>query len=87
MCVCARPEDEGDLTLVKFSLSAVLQMNTKLALVGLFDQIMSDDGGIREKGLQYVCGPLMDMGKKLFRNQPDNEKSLLQLIKKVNSYP
>lgn len=82
MVLCV--EDEADLGLVKTSMAAVLQMNTKLALVGLFDQIMSDDETIREKGIQYVCGPLMDMRQKLFVKQPDNEKTLLELIKKVS---
>ena len=58
-------------------------MNTKLALVGLFDQIMGEDETIREKGLEYVTGPLISMRHKLFIEQPENEKFLLQLIKKV----
>ena len=81
MYVCS--EDEGDLTLVKMSLVAVLQMNTKLALVGIFDQILSEDETIREKGIQFVAGPLMDMRDKLFFRQPDKEKALLELVKKV----
>ena len=76
-------EDEGDLGLVKTSLASVLQMNTKLALVGIFDQILSDDETIREKGIQYVAGPLMDMKDKLFVRQPDKEKALVELVKKV----
>ena len=61
----------------------MLQMNTKLALVGIFDQILSDDETIREKGIQYVAGPLMDMKDKLFVRQPDKEKALVELVKKV----
>ena len=81
--LCVSAEDEADLGLVKSSLAAVLQMNTKVALVGLFDQIMSDDESVRDKGIKYVSGPLMDMRQKIFVRQPDNEKCLLQLVKKV----
>lgn len=66
-------------------MATVLQMDTKLALVGLFDQIMGEDETIREKGLEYVTGPLMSMGHKLFIEQPENEKFLLELIKKVST--
>lgn len=70
---------------VKSGMATVLQMNTKLALVGIFDQIMGEDEAIREKGLEYVTGPLMSMRHKLFLEKPENEKFLLDLIKKVTS--
>ena len=73
------------MELVKASMATVLQMNTKLALVGIFDQIMGEDETIREKGLKYVTGPLIDMRQKLFDNL-DKEKFLLNLIKKVCFY-
>ncbi len=84
VCVCVWcVEDDRDLSLVKMSLGTVLQMNTNLALVGIFDQILSEDETIREKGIQYVAGPLMDMRDKLFFRQPEKEKALLDLVKKV----
>lgn len=77
-------EDSTDLGLVKTSMATILQMNTKSALSGIFDQITGDDETIREKGLEYVCGPLMSMRHKLFMQHPENEKFLLELIKKVS---
>ena len=59
-------------------------MNTKLALEGIFDQIMGEDETIRQKGLDYVCGTLMNMRQKLFDSHPENEEFLLVLIKKVH---
>ncbi len=64
-------------------MATVLQMNTKLALEGIFDQIMGEDETIRQKGLEYVCGTLMDMKQKLFDAHPENEEFLFLLIKKV----
>lgn len=74
-------EDSTDLELVKISMATVLQLNTKCALIGLFDQIMGEDETIREKGLAYVSGQLMMMKKKLFN--PEIEEFLFKLIKKV----
>ena len=68
-------------------MAAVLQMNTKLAMVGIFDQIMGEDETIREKGIEYICGPLMSMRHKLFLGHPENEQYLLELIKKVRFTP
>jgi hypothetical protein len=62
-------------------MATVLQLNTKYALIGIFDQIMGEDETIREKSLEYVAGPLM-MKKELFN--PENEKFLLEQIKRVN---
>lgn len=75
-------EDSTDLELVKTSMATVVQLNTKFALIGIFDQILGDDETIREKGLQYVCGPLMAMKKKILN--PEMEKFLFNLIKKVS---
>lgn len=62
------------------SMATVLQLNTKCALIGIFDQIMGEDETIREKGLEYVSGPLM-MNRKLFN--PEVEEFLFKQIKKV----
>ena len=80
MCVA---EDSTDLTFVKTSMATVLQMNTKLALEGIFDQIMGEDETIRQKGLEYVCATLMTMKNKLFDSHSENEEVLFNLIKKV----
>ena len=74
-----------DLTFVKASMATVLQMNTKLALEGIFDQIIGEDETIRQKGLEYICGTLMTMKHQLFDLHPENEEILLILIKKVLS--
>lgn len=76
-------EDSADLAFVKTSMATVLQMNTKLALEGIFDQIMGEDEAIRQKGMEYVCGTLMSMKHKLFDSRLENEECLLLLIKKV----
>ena len=65
---------------MKMSMATVLQLNTKCALIGMFDQIMGEDETIREKGLEYVSGPLM-MNRKLFN--PEVEEFLFKQIKKV----
>lgn len=70
---------------VKTSMATVLQMNTKLALTGIFDQITGEDETIRERGLEYISGPLMNMRHKLFIQHPDNEQYFVELIKKVCS--
>ncbi len=64
-------------------MALVLEMNTKSALIGIFDQIMSEDETIREKGLEYVCGPLISLKQKLFSHHPKNEEFLAEQIKKV----
>ena len=64
-------------------MATVLQMNTKLALVGIFDQIMGEDESIREKGLEYISGPFLNMQQKLFHQHPDAEACLFKLVKKV----
>lgn len=69
------------MELVRTSMATVLQLNTKCALIGIFDQIMGEDETIREKGLLYVSGELMMMKKKLFN--PEMEEFLFKLIKKV----
>ena len=81
--LCLVSEDAADLAFVKTSMATVLQMNTKLALEGIFDQIMGEDEAIRQKGMEYVCGTLMTMKHKLFHSHLENEECLLLLIKKV----
>lgn len=65
-------------------MAAVLEMNTKLALVGIFDQILGEDETIRQKGIKYIDEQLITMKPKLFKH-PENEKTLLELIKKVST--
>ena len=77
-------EEPAELEFVKMSMATVLKLNTKLALVGIFDQIMGEDENVREKGLEYVCGPLMTMKHELFNQQPEIEKFLFMLVKKVS---
>ncbi len=55
------------------------------ALVGIFDQIMGEDDGVREKAIAYVSVPLMAMKHKIFIPNPDNEKFLVECIKKVST--
>jgi len=81
-------EDATDLGIVKSSMAVVLQMDTKSALAGIFSQIMTEEDGvrevsIREKGIEYVSKSLMSMRHKLFLTNPENEKFLLEQIKKV----
>jgi len=70
-------------------MAVVLQMDTKSALAGIFSQIMTEEDGvrevsIREKGIEYVSKSLMSMRHKLFLTNPENEKFLLEQIKKVS---
>lgn len=53
------------------------------SLAGIFDQILGEDETIREKAIEYVSVSLMDMRHVLFIPKEDNEKCLLDLIKKV----
>lgn len=76
-------EDPTDLGLVKSSMAVVLQLNTPQALTGIFDQLCGEDDGVREKAIDYVSTSLMSMRHKLFIPHPENEKFLLELIKKV----
>lgn len=76
-------EDPADLGLVKTGMVSVLQADTQHALSGIFEQIMGDDETVREKGIEYVCTSLSSMRHKLFIPHPENEKFLLELIKKV----
>ena len=55
----------------------------KGALIGIFDQILGEDETLREKAIEYVSVPLMDMRHVLFIPKEENEKCLLELIKKV----
>ena len=71
---------------MKSGLATVLQQDTRRALAGVFEQVSGEDEAVREKALEYVCGPLMSLRHKLFLPHPDNEKALLQLIKKVRLY-
>ena len=63
----------------------MLQVDTQHALSGIFGQIMGEDEGVREKGIGYVCNSLPSMRHKLFIPHPENEKFLLELIRKVRS--
>ena len=56
------------------------------SLVGIFDQIMGDDDSVREKAMDYVNVSLMDMRHKLFIPHEENEKFLVELIRKVRLY-
>lgn len=81
-------EDVTDLGIVKTSMAVVLQMDTQNAIAGIFSQIVTEDEGgremnIREKGIEYISTSLMSMRHKLFLNNPENEKFLLEQIKKV----
>lgn len=62
----------------------MLLMNTQSALTGIFDQICGEDEAIREKGIEYVSSSLVQMRHKLFIPHPENEKFLVDLIKKVS---
>ena len=53
------------------------------ALAGIFCQITGDDEGVREKGMEYVSTSLMSMRHRLFIPHQENEKFLLEQIKKV----
>lgn len=64
-------------------MSAVLLMNTQSAIAGIFDQICGEDEAIREKGIEYVSTSLVQMRHKLFIPHPENEKFLVEMIKKV----
>ena len=69
-------------------MAVVLQMDTQNAIAGIFSQIVTEDEGgremnIREKGIEYISTSLMSMRHKLFLNNPENEKFLLEQIKKV----
>ena len=78
-------EDSIDLGMVKTSMSAVLLMDTQNALTGIFDQICGEDEAIREKGIEYVSTSLVQMRHKLFIPHPENEKFLVEMVKKVSS--
>lgn len=58
-------------------------MNTQNAIAGIFDQICGEDEAIREKGIEYVSTSLVQMRHKLFIPHPENEKFLVEMIKKV----
>ena len=60
-------------------------MDTQSALAGIFDQICGEDEAIREKGMEYVSTSLVQMRHKLFIPHPENEKFLVEMIKKVNA--
>ena len=74
-----------DLGLVKTSMSSVLLMDAQSAMAGIFDQICGEDESIREKGLEYISTSLVQMRHKLFIPHPENEKFLVEMIKKVNT--
>ena len=67
-------------------MSAVLLMDTQSAIAGIFDQICGEDEAIREKGLEYVSTSLVQMRHKLFIPHPENEKFLVEMIKKVLNF-
>ena len=64
-------------------MSAVLLMDAQSAIAGIFDQICGEDEVIREKALEYVSTSLVQMRHKLFIPHPENEKFLVEMIKKV----
>ena len=45
---------------------------------------MGEDDGVREKAIAYVSVPLMAMKHKIFIPNQDNEKFLVECIKKVS---
>ena len=47
---------------------------------------MGDDDSVREKAMDYVSVSLMDMRHKLFIPHEENEKFLVELIRKVRLY-
>ena len=47
---------------------------------------MGDDDSVREKAMEYVSVSLMDMRHKLFIPHEENEKFLVELIRKVRLY-
>ena len=60
-------------------------MDAQSAMAGIFDQICGEDESIREKGLEYISTSLVQMRHKLFIPHPENEKFLVEMIKKVNN--
>ena len=66
-------------------MSSVLLMDAQSAMAGIFDQICGEDESIREKGLEYISTSLVQMRHKLFIPHPENEKFLVEMIKKVNT--
>jgi hypothetical protein len=66
-------------------MSSVLLMDAQSAMAGIFDQICGEDESIREKGLEYISTSLVQMRHKLFIPHPENEKFLVEMIKKVNN--
>ena len=46
---------------------------------------MGDDDSVREKAMDYVSVSLIDMRHKLFIPHEENEKFLVELIRKVRS--
>ena len=56
------------------------------ALSGIFNQILGEDEAVREKAIEYISVSLMDMRHKLFIPSEENEKFLLELIRKVSYY-
>ena len=47
---------------------------------------MGDDDSVREKAMDYVSVSLMDMRHKLFIPHEENEKFLVELIRKVRLF-
>lgn len=78
-------EDAVDLDLVKSAMATILQMDTQGGLAGVFSQIAGEEEGVRGKAIEYVSSSLMNMRHKLFLPHVENEKYLLQQIKKVLS--
>lgn len=76
-------DDPVDLNHVKTGMAAVLQIDTQHALQGIFGQIMGEDEGVREKALDYLSSSLMSMRHKLFLTNQDNEKCLMEHVRKV----
>uniref|UniRef100_A0A1X7SWQ5 Apoptosis inhibitor 5 n=1 Tax=Amphimedon queenslandica TaxID=400682 RepID=A0A1X7SWQ5_AMPQE len=76
-------DDPADVILVKSAMSTILIHDTPSALIGIFDQILGEDETLREKAIEYVSVPLMDMRHVLFIPKEENEKCLLELVKKV----
>lgn len=44
-----------------------------------------EDEAVREKGIEYVSTSLLSMRHKIFLTNPDNEKFLVEQIKRVST--
>eukprot|EP00899_Mesostigma_viride_P024136 jgi/Mesvir1/4907/Mv11165-RA.1 len=76
-------EDSLELDNVKKALLSVIRLGAKASLDAIFNHILTGEESLRDRGIEFVRDKVYPLRAELFKSQPDLEKHLGDLLKKV----